>query len=538
LANYDYDEAGSAAAIGTLRNTWGARLLSNSGRRNRLIESGTSSGTIDYDYDNLNRLAKEAVGSDYLQYDSGAGYESTGYDSVGNRRSRTRPAGSTRYPNSLYGTSATTNYAYDQNDRLDNDTSATSASTLFDGNGNTTTFIGVTYAYDFENRLLTSSAGSVTMTYDGDGNRVKKVSSSGTTFYLIDDRNPTGYAQALEEQATTAASAPSVTYVYGLQRINQKRATGTYYYGHDGLGTVRYLTTKTVSGFTDGAVSDTYNYDGYGVKLPSSTGSTPNNYLFAAEYVDTDLSMSYNRARFYHLDTGRFWTVDTFEGSQSDPLSLHKYLYAHDNPVNRIDPSGYSDSLIGQLSTMAIRAGMFTVQWATRNPRKAFVLVSALSATGAFDGFPPGHPTPFDELATFGRVIRGTGRVAMDTAAIARYQGALSIRTFFSKFFRKNYTKTYFEVFSHLEGKVVVHHAVPQHALIKYPGVITEQEMHSLANLRGIPKELNPEVHLSRINTLWKEFFDTHPTATKSELLDFAKKIDDIFGDQFEPPVR
>jgi RHS repeat-associated protein len=38
--------------------------------------------------------------------------------------------------------------------------------------------------------------------------------------------------------------------------------------------------------------------------------------------------------------TGRFWTMDTYAGNNQDPLSLHKYLYCHDNPVNGIDPSG------------------------------------------------------------------------------------------------------------------------------------------------------------------------------------------------------
>ena len=34
-------------------------------------------------------------------------------------------------------------------------------------------------------------------------------------------------------------------------------------------------------------------------------------------------------------------TMDTFEGTQTDPLGLHKYLYVWDNPVNHIDPSGH-----------------------------------------------------------------------------------------------------------------------------------------------------------------------------------------------------
>lgn len=37
--------------------------------------------------------------------------------------------------------------------------------------------------------------------------------------------------------------------------------------------------------------------------------------------------------------------MDSFEGRQTDPLSLHKYLYCGANPVNEIDPSGLSGSL-------------------------------------------------------------------------------------------------------------------------------------------------------------------------------------------------
>ena len=44
---------------------------------------------------------------------------------------------------------------------------------------------------------------------------------------------------------------------------------------------------------------------------------------------------------YLNPDTGRFWTMDSFEGDSEDPLSLHKYLYVEDNPVNGIDPLGH-----------------------------------------------------------------------------------------------------------------------------------------------------------------------------------------------------
>lgn len=59
-----------------------------------------------------------------------------------------------------------------------------------------------------------------------------------------------------------------------------------------------------------------------------------------------------------HSQTGdSFRTVDTFEGVASDPITLHKYLYGNDDPVNNIDPSG-NMSLAGTIVTAGIKAGL------------------------------------------------------------------------------------------------------------------------------------------------------------------------------------
>ncbi len=50
----------------------------------------------------------------------------------------------------------------------------------------------------------------------------------------------------------------------------------------------------------------------------------------------------YLRARYYDQGIGRFTQMDTWMGRNHDPVSLHKYLYAGNDPVLMIDPSGYS----------------------------------------------------------------------------------------------------------------------------------------------------------------------------------------------------
>jgi YD repeat-containing protein len=72
----------------------------------------------------------------------------------------------------------------------------------------------VTYGYDFEERM--TSAGDVTMVYDGDGNRVSRTSGGVTTRFLVDDLTPTGYAQVAEE---LVSGAITVRYTLGVQHI-------------------------------------------------------------------------------------------------------------------------------------------------------------------------------------------------------------------------------------------------------------------------------------------------------------------------------
>ncbi|WP_426303952.1 hypothetical protein ACN9MJ_13110 [Acidovorax facilis] len=114
----------------------------------------------------------------------------------------------------------------------------------------------------------------------------------------------------------------------------------------------------------------------------------------------------------------------------------------------------------------------------------------------------------------------------------ARFGNALS----------SDYRGTFFEANPGLVGQVKVHHAVEQQVLNKFPGVVSEAEMHSLENLRGIPNELNNTMHLSDIRVEWNRFYKpfiaegTMPT--KAQLLQKATEIDSRFGTKFNPPLE
>lgn len=358
---------------------------------NRTSVAELTGRTVAYAYDSLYRLTSETVTSDPRNNNGVATYS---YDNVGNRltlSSTLPPAGAT-------------NYTYDADDRLGSD--------QYDADGNTIGSGGITNTYDFENHLITH--GAVTIVYDGDGNRVSETVGGVTTNYLVDTVNPTGYAQVVDELQNGSVTK---TYSYGLERIDQNWQLGTgnwqlNFYGYDGHGSVRQLTNSA------GAVTDSYDYDAFG-NLINSTGNTSNVYLFAGEAYDSALGLYYNRARYLNTATGRFWSIDTNEGESRSPASLHKYLFAGNNPADRIDPSGH-DALIDISLTAALYSGLTTMAVTTG--------FGVYAAVGTSLNLPKDFKTQVMKPPSAGLVgLSGTinvGRLAYDLGAAETGVGA------------------------------------------------------------------------------------------------------------------
>jgi hypothetical protein len=73
--------------------------------------------------------------------------------------------------------------------------------------------------------------------------------------------------------------------------------------------------------------------------------------------------------------------MDSYEGNNQDPLSLHKYLYCDGNPINRLDPRGFSS--FGDITTAMF---VYVSNLAFRFPTAALAVrgVAALATVGMF----------------------------------------------------------------------------------------------------------------------------------------------------------
>ena len=251
-----------------------------------MLESNTVNGVrqrlraaaYEYDYDhNLNQPAARAYRltceSLFDASSNALGTITHIYDAVGNR--------TTRQVNLTFNPAdpnlASLNLAYNARDEI-----VVNGYPVGDANGNTVTNVDGTATgdlYDAENHLVQRVG--LHVGYDCDGNRAWK----GSTYYLLDDRNPSGYVQVLAEYPTLSGGPPSVMYAWGLDLVSEEWQSGsTYYYGYDGQGSVRQLLDASVSA----NVVNSYDYEGYGMLL-TNNATVLNRYLYTGQQWDSDL---------------------------------------------------------------------------------------------------------------------------------------------------------------------------------------------------------------------------------------------------------
>jgi RHS repeat-associated protein len=255
--------------------------------------------TQNFDYDNLNRIAHA--------YTSGPNWgEAFTIDAWGNLTNEAQYLGKTNHEG-LNAAPATaknqlTGYAYD-------------------AAGNMTTG---GYTYDPENRLAT--AGGVTYTYDGDGNRVKK--SSGTLYW--------GAGPLAEGDLTGSATSWKEYVFFGGKRVARRDASNSsvHYFFSDHLGSTSVTTNSP--GATLEEDIDYYPYGGI------VSGSSSDHYLFTGKERDSESGLDNFGARYNASSMGRFMSPDPSNVSVDFwmPQTWNRYSYALNNPLKIVDRNG------------------------------------------------------------------------------------------------------------------------------------------------------------------------------------------------------
>jgi RHS repeat-associated protein len=154
--------------------------------------------------------------------------------------------------------------------------------------------------------------------------------------------SPTGHAEVLLENRPSGNTVVHYTLGHEIiawtSKLSLSPVEATKLYITDALGSVRATselqTTSSVTRTASGS------YDSFG--NATSGQYDLNNFIgYAGQWRDATGEI-YSRARYYQPATGTFTTLDPFVGNPQSPLSLHKYLYAHADPINGKDPSGWA----------------------------------------------------------------------------------------------------------------------------------------------------------------------------------------------------
>lgn len=220
----------------------------------------------------------------------------------------------------------------------------------YDLNGNLAQDDHHTYAYDFDNHLISVDNGNTAIyVYDALGRRIQKtvISTSSMTASsptVVEPAETTTHYyysgnQVIEERDATDNVTATYLYGIGIDDVLQMHRNGRdYWYHKNHLGSVVALTDG------QGGVVERYEYDPYGkltiynandsVLVLSAVG---NIYYFTGREYDFETGLYHYRARSLHPGLGRFM--------QHDPLlyvdAMGLYHYVGNMPTILVDPWGW-----------------------------------------------------------------------------------------------------------------------------------------------------------------------------------------------------
>jgi RHS repeat-associated protein len=286
---------------------------------------GTTPGftaTQNYTYDELNRL-KQAT------------------ETISNQTSWRQTYSFDRYGNRRFDLSQTTTPDSQSNQNITNPQIDTSNNRFlqnqgyfYDAAGNLTQDAsGKRFFYDAENKQTkfyqsgnqNDNNPDAVYSYDGGGQRIKKVVGNETTVFVYDGSGKMVAEYTINAPANTN---PHTSYLTG-----------------DMLGSPRILTNAS------GNVISRRDFLPFGEEIiglgqrSAELGYNPDNVKqkYTSKERDDETSLDYFGARYYSSTYGRFTSVDQGTPEPLDPQSWHRYRYARNNPLYYVDPDGNKD---------------------------------------------------------------------------------------------------------------------------------------------------------------------------------------------------
>jgi len=235
--------------------------------------------------------------------------------------------------------------------------------TSYDLAGNVIQSGTATYGYDAENQITTLGA-SAAYVYDGDGNRVKKL--SGTL-----DWGP----GPLTESDLSGNVTAEYVFFNGKRVARIDPPASVRYYFSDHLGSSSVVTDAL------GVIKDESDYYPYGGEIPV-VNNDPNHFKFTGKERDSESGNDYFGARYYASTMGRWLSPDKPFADQHliDPQSWNLYEYGRNNPLIHVDPTGHACTSLNSGSGFCQRADLYANYDAlVRSKTRFFAAASAVT---------------------------------------------------------------------------------------------------------------------------------------------------------------
>ena len=330
---------------------------------------------VKYYYDELNQLIRE----DNKKQEKTITYE---YDKGGNILNKKEYLYTENAINMMPIT--VIEYLYNNANWKDQLTSFDGKEITYDQVGNILTYNGNVYTWQNCRELATfmnSEKGlNIAYKYNDDGIRTEKNVNGQKTEYYLD-----GDIVIFEK-----INNDILTYQYDSDNniIGFKNNDEQYYYVKNNQNDIIGILDENLQQIVS------YEYDTWGklLSIKDAQGNDITNdmnsigyknpYRYRSYRYDSETELYYLNTRYYNPEIGRFINEDSFMATGKDILQHNMYLYCNNNPINCIDNTGESLTILGAIAIVAIGAILiYTLPKVTNSISDIFSSISSTSTT-------------------------------------------------------------------------------------------------------------------------------------------------------------